>query len=152
MVLQQFKLSIEESHNANDGNAKGGGEKHFVEHVFLLISDPGLGHTARICSSCNKLDWSDNRPARPAGQIYCTAVVLSKNTAHNRQAMCLGVNPLQRSQSQRSTPLKAPGNARLPHQTKTSSHTNATSDAPAIAIGAHWSRRTRVITTKQLTQ
>ena len=25
-------------------------------------------------------------------------------------------------------------------------------DAPAIAIGAHWSRRTRVITTKQLTQ
>ena len=38
------------------------------------------------------------------------------------------------------------------HQTKASSHTNATSDAPAIAIGAHWSRRTRVITTKQLTQ
>ena len=38
------------------------------------------------------------------------------------------------------------------HQTKASIHTNATSDAPAIAIGAHWSRRTRVITSKQLTQ
>jgi len=38
------------------------------------------------------------------------------------------------------------------HQTKASSHTNATSDAPAIAIGAHWSRRARVITTKHLTQ
>ena len=38
------------------------------------------------------------------------------------------------------------------HQTKASSHTNATTDTPAIAIGAHWSRRTRVITTKQLTQ
>ena len=101
MVLQQFKLSIEESHNANDGNAKGGGEEHFVEHLFLLVSDPGLGHTARICSPCNKLDWSENRPARPAGQIHCTAVDLSKNTAHNRQAMGPGVNPLQRSQSQR---------------------------------------------------
>ena len=38
VVLQQFKLSIEESHNANDGNAKGGGEEHFVEHLFLLVS------------------------------------------------------------------------------------------------------------------
>ncbi len=28
--------------------------------------------------------------------------------AHNRQAMGAGVNPLQRSQSQRFTPLKAP--------------------------------------------
>ena len=109
VVLQQFKLSIEESHNTNDGNAKGGGEEHFVEHLFLLVSDLGLGHTARICSTCNKLDWSDNRPARPAGQIDRTAVVLSKNTAHNRQAMGPGVNPLQRNQSQRFTPLKAPG-------------------------------------------
>ena len=32
------------------------------------------------------------------------------------------------------------------HQTKASSHTKANSDAAAIAIGAHWSRRTRVIT------
>ena len=78
VVLQQFKLSIEESHNANDGNAKGGGEEHFVEHLFLLVSDPGLGHMARICSPFNKLDWCDNRPARPAGQIHCTALVLSK--------------------------------------------------------------------------
>ena len=48
IVLQQLKLSIEESHNANDGNAKGGGEEHFVEHLLLLISVPGVGHTARI--------------------------------------------------------------------------------------------------------
>ena len=109
VVLQQFKLSKEESHNANDGNAKGGDEQHFVEHLFLLVSDPGLGHTARISSPCNKRDWSDNRQARPAVQILCTAVVLSKNTAHNWQAMGPGVNPLQRSQSQRFIPLKAPG-------------------------------------------
>ena len=152
IVLQQLKLSIEESHNANDGNAKGCGEKHYVEHLFLLVSGLGLGQTDRFCSSYYKPDWSDNRPARPAGQIHRTAVVLSKNTAHNWQAMGPGVNPLQLSQSQRSTPLKAPGNTRPPHQTNISIHTNATSDAPAIAIGAHWSRRTRVITTKQLTQ
>ena len=36
VVLQQLKLSTEESHNAGDGNAKGGCEKHFVEHLFLL--------------------------------------------------------------------------------------------------------------------
>ena len=80
VVLQQFKLSIEESHNANDGNAKGGGEKHFVEHLFLLVSDLGLGHTARICSPRNKPDWSDNRQARPACQIHCTAVDLRKHS------------------------------------------------------------------------
>ena len=66
VVLQQLKLSIEESHNANDGNAKGGGEEHFVEHLFLLVSDPGLGHTVRVCSPCYKLDWSENRPTRLA--------------------------------------------------------------------------------------
>ena len=65
-MLQQLNLSIEESHNANDGNAKGCGEKHFVEHLFLLFSDPGLGHMARISSPRNKLDWRDNRPARTA--------------------------------------------------------------------------------------
>jgi len=42
--------------------------------------------------------------------------------------------------------------APLTQQTKASSHTNATSDNPAIAIGAQWSRRTRVITKKQLNQ
>ena len=66
VVLQQFKLPIEESHNANDGNAKGGGEEHFVEHLFLLFSDPGLGHMGRISSPCNKLDWGDTRPPLPA--------------------------------------------------------------------------------------
>ena len=92
VVLQQCMLSIEESHNANDGNAKGGGEEHFVEHLFLLVSDAVLGHTARICSPCYNPDWSDNRQGRPAGQIHCTAFVLSKNTSHNRQAMGPGVN------------------------------------------------------------
>ena len=77
VVLQQFKLSIEESHNGNDGNAKGGGEEHFVEHLFLLVSDPGLGQKARICSLCNKSDWSDNGQATPAGQIDCAAVDFS---------------------------------------------------------------------------
>ena len=78
VVLQQFKLSIEESHSANDGNAKVGGEEHCVEHLFLLVSDPGLGQTTRICSPCNKLDWSNSRQARLVGQISCAAVDLSK--------------------------------------------------------------------------
>ena len=54
VVLQQLKLSIEESHNANDGNAKGGGEEHFVEHLFLLVSDLGLRQIISICSSRHK--------------------------------------------------------------------------------------------------
>ena len=90
VVLQQFKLSIEESHNANDGNAKGGGEEHFVEHLFLFVYDPGLGQIARICSPFNKLDWSDNRPARPAGQIHCTAIVHSEKVPLNRRARAPG--------------------------------------------------------------
>ena len=97
VLLQQLNLSIEESHNANDGNAKGGGEEHFVEHLFLLVSDLGLGQKARICSSCYKLDWCDNRPARPAGQIHCTAFVLSEKVPLNRRARALGINPLQRN-------------------------------------------------------
>ena len=52
IVLQQLKLSIEESHNANDGNAKGCGEKHFVEHLFLLVYGIGLGQTRMICWYC----------------------------------------------------------------------------------------------------
>ena len=52
VVQQQLKLSIEESHNANDGNAKGGGEEHFVEHLFLLVSDLGLGQAVMTCSFC----------------------------------------------------------------------------------------------------
>ena len=78
ILLQQLQFSIEESHSANDGNAQGGGEKHFVEHLFLLVSDLGLGHTARICSPCNKLDWSENRPTRLAESDPRTAVDLSK--------------------------------------------------------------------------
>ena len=66
VVLQQLNLCIEESHNANDGNAKGCGEKHFVEHLFLLVSGLGLGHLARISSLRNKLDWGDTRPPLPA--------------------------------------------------------------------------------------
>ena len=70
IVLQQLKLSIEESHNANDGNAQSGGEEHFVEHLFLLVSDPGLGHLARICSPCYRLDWSENWPAKLVPACY----------------------------------------------------------------------------------
>ncbi|QNJ14441.1 hypothetical protein SynA18461_01800 [Synechococcus sp. A18-46.1] len=44
-MLQKLKLSIEESHSANDGHAQGGGEKQFVEHLFLLISVSGLRQT-----------------------------------------------------------------------------------------------------------
>ena len=66
VVLQQFKLPIEESHYANDGNAKGGGEEHFVEHLFLLVTDPGQRHTARMCITCYELDWSEDRPTRIA--------------------------------------------------------------------------------------
>jgi hypothetical protein len=54
IVLQQLKLSIQESHNTNDGYAKGGGEKHFVEHLFLLVSGLGLGQTINICGSVYK--------------------------------------------------------------------------------------------------
>ena len=95
IVLQQLNLSIEESHNANDGNAKGGGEEHFVEHLFLLVSDPGLGQTARIRRPCYKLDWCDNRPARPAGQIHCTAVVVSETVSLKQRTKAPGVNPLR---------------------------------------------------------
>ena len=42
VVLLQLNLSIEESHNAYDGNAKGVGAEHFVEHLFLIVSDLAL--------------------------------------------------------------------------------------------------------------
>ena len=86
VMQQQLKLSKEESHSANDGHAQGGGEKQFVEHLFLLVSDLGLRQIVSTCSSYYKPEWGENRPARP-----------------------IGSNSLQRSQSQRSTPLKAPG-------------------------------------------
>ena len=54
VVLQQLNLSIEESHNANDGDAKGGGEEHFVEHLSLIVSDLGLGQIINICGSVYK--------------------------------------------------------------------------------------------------
>ena len=100
VVLQQLNLSIEESHNANDGNAKGGGEKHFVEHLFLLVSALGLGHMARFCSPFNKLDWCDNRPPKGAGSdpLHCSR---SQRKSTSKQAgKGPGVNPLQRNQSQ----------------------------------------------------
>ena len=62
--LQQLKLSIEESHSTNDGYAKGGGEKHFVEHLFLLVSGVGLGRIVEFCSYCYKNEWGDNRPQK----------------------------------------------------------------------------------------
>ena len=89
VVQQQLKLSIEESHCANDGHAQGGSEKQFVEHLFLLVAVLGIRQIVSTCCSCYKPEWSENRPARPAG-----------------------VDPLQRSASQRFTPPKAPGKGR----------------------------------------
>ena len=54
VVQQQLKLSIEESHSANDGHAEGGGEKQFVEHLFLLVAVLGLRQIVSICSYCYK--------------------------------------------------------------------------------------------------
>ena len=91
VFLQQFKLSIEESHNANDGNAKGCGEKHFVEHLFLLFSDLGLVDMARISSPRNKFNWRDNRPARTASKngqgrsIALQAISAKKNFKTGQQ-------------------------------------------------------------------
>ncbi len=56
VVLQQLKLSIEESHDTNDGYAKGGGEKQFVEHLFLPVSDLGIGQAVMTCSFCYKYE------------------------------------------------------------------------------------------------
>ena len=53
-VLEELKLSIEESHGPNDGHPKRGGEKQFVEHLFLLVCDLGIGQTAKICSYFSK--------------------------------------------------------------------------------------------------
>ena len=52
IVLQHLKLSIEESHNTNYGYAKGGGEKHFIEHLALLASDFGIAQRIKICWRC----------------------------------------------------------------------------------------------------
>ena len=81
VVLQQFMLSIEDSHNANDYNAKGGGEEHFVEHLFLLVSDPALEHTARICSSCKKPDWNEIRPQDSPSQIHALQSISAKHSS-----------------------------------------------------------------------
>ena len=74
VVQQQLKLSIEESHSANDGHAQGGGEKQFVEHLFLLVCDLGKGQTAKICSSFYKPCWGEDRLARPVGsnELHCS--------------------------------------------------------------------------------
>jgi hypothetical protein len=69
VVQQQLKLSIEESHSANDGHAQAGGEKQFVEHLFLLVPVLGLRQIVSICSSCYKTEWSENRPVRAAGSV-----------------------------------------------------------------------------------
>ena len=89
VVPQQLELSTEETHGPNNGHAKGGSENNVAEPLHLLVSDLGLRQTISICSSCYKPEWSENRPARSAG-----------------------VDPLQRSASQRFTPPKAPGKGR----------------------------------------
>ena len=86
VVQQQLKLSIEESHSANDGHAQGGGEKQFVEHLFLLVSFLGLRQTVSTCRSCYEPEWSKSRPLQPTGS-----------------------DPLHCSRSQRLVPLKSAG-------------------------------------------
>ena len=83
VVQQQLKLSIEESHSANDGNAQGGGEKQFVEHLFLLVSALGLGQIVSTCSSCYKPEWSENRQARPTGSNQLCCSRSQRKAAHN---------------------------------------------------------------------
>ena len=79
IVLQQLKLPIEESHNTNDGYTKGGGEKHFVEHIFLLVYDLGLVQTINICGSVYKplRGVKTGHQGAPV-QIHSTAHVLSE--------------------------------------------------------------------------
>ena len=109
ILLQQLKLSIEESHSDNDGNAQGGGEKHFVEHLFLLVSALGLGQIVSTCSSCYKPEWSENRPARPAGvdPLHCSR--FQRKSTSKPAGKGPGVNPLHCSRSRRFIPLKPPG-------------------------------------------
>ena len=56
MAAQQLKLSIEESHSANDGHAQGGGEKQFAEHLFLLISVLGLDKPSELVALVTSLN------------------------------------------------------------------------------------------------
>ena len=89
--------------------------------------------------------------AQPTGSkpLHCSGS--HEQEPLNRQARGPGVKPIAgQSTSAIYTPKRA-GKA-PPHQTNASSHTSATSDALASANGAHWLRRTRVITAKQLTQ
>ena len=50
VVQQQLKLSIEESHSANDGHAQGGSDKQLVEHLFLIVAVLGLRQIVSTCS------------------------------------------------------------------------------------------------------
>ena len=97
VVLHQLKLSIEEAHGPNNGHAEGGGENNFVEHLFLLVYDLGLGHTARFCSSWYKSAWSDNRPPRGAGSdpLHCSR--FQRKSTSKPAGKALGIDPLQRN-------------------------------------------------------
>ena len=123
-----IELCQQQNHNGSDSSSDGvfdhcpDGLEMVWGRVLTVLDSPVIREEAKWSSTPNC------RPPRAAG---------------SRCAHCLSVVP--------DTPVLF----RLPpptHQTKASSHTNATSDAPAIVIGAHWSRKTRVITTKQLTQ
>ena len=92
VVQQQLKLSIEESHSANDGHAQGGGEEHFVEHLFLLASVPGLRQITSSCSCCDKSEWGESRPLHPTGSVPLHCFRSQRKAARNLQTRGAGVN------------------------------------------------------------
>ena len=62
VLLQQFKLSVEERHGTNDGYTMNSNEKQFIEHLFFLVSDPGLRQSVSMCHSCYKPKLSEEPP------------------------------------------------------------------------------------------
>ena len=132
ILLQQLKLSIEESHSANDGNAQGGGEKHFVEHLFLIVSPLGLRQLVSTCCSSYKPEWSENRQARPtdSNQLCCSrsqrkaahnlAVTPATTTGRLRSMHCSRSRRKSTSKPAGTNNLAAPGTQKLSHCNNTS--------------------------------
>ena len=59
--LKQPHLAIDQSHKSNNRKADGSGENHFVEHLFLLVSDLVLGQKLSVSNSVYKVKWGENR-------------------------------------------------------------------------------------------
>ena len=79
IILEHLKLSIEKSHGPNDGHAKGSGEKQFIEHLYLLVFELGLGKISKICSFSTSL--AGVKPyhlGQSANTSFATAVLIEK--------------------------------------------------------------------------